>query len=565
MPENNEDLKRTIDKLARELEKNSKHLERDSKYKDRTAKDIKDLLKNLNPNELNKDIDTILKHIGTNKKGLDTRHTIETLKNEILKGLIASNPFTLIMHKLGAFEGKFNTSREDKSGLKELLNAVKNKNSTVSDSGRPNGSAASFKMQNAMVQANNIAIIVKSAKDINAPIFGGGTMNQGTTKGGTPQVGVKSNISNLVAQKSGDALSDKIIDATVKKNAAGTAIATAEAGASNGALAKMAADVAKLGTIAAPVAEAAATLLAINAVLWLIMVGVKGIMDKFGLGGGSPGGGDPGNQGKPSPNNPFRKQGISQPKDQKTEDLIQKYAKANGLDPDLVKAFIQNESGFRQNVQSPAGAIGIMQVMPNHFKKGENPYDPETNIRVGTKLLGNAMKNNNGDYLATAVDYNAGTQTRKDWQTGHDTAYGPGKKKHTNPNHKTTAHGIPLYNTGPNETYKYANNVGANYAARVADRNKSATPIVNRPGNKVVQPVKVSNEIGKNSAGSESLSQKIDAKKKMAKEDRKASAGQQIIASATPRGQISGESTNLIFGITERVHNLYANEGTVTV
>jgi soluble lytic murein transglycosylase-like protein len=44
--------------------------------------------------------------------------------------------------------------------------------------------------------------------------------------------------------------------------------------------------------------------------------------------------------------------------------LLADYARAYGLDPYLVQALAGQESGWQQNVVSPAGAIGVMQVLP---------------------------------------------------------------------------------------------------------------------------------------------------------------------------------------------------------
>jgi LysM repeat protein len=45
--------------------------------------------------------------------------------------------------------------------------------------------------------------------------------------------------------------------------------------------------------------------------------------------------------------------------------LLTQYAQAYGLDPVLVEALAWQESGWRQNVVSSAGAIGVMQILPS--------------------------------------------------------------------------------------------------------------------------------------------------------------------------------------------------------
>ena len=56
---------------------------------------------------------------------------------------------------------------------------------------------------------------------------------------------------------------------------------------------------------------------------------------------------------------------------------------------DMVQAIMMLESGGKVDAVSPAGAQGLMQVMPFHFGSGENPFDPRTNIRKGIQVLMN--------------------------------------------------------------------------------------------------------------------------------------------------------------------------------
>ncbi len=73
------------------------------------------------------------------------------------------------------------------------------------------------------------------------------------------------------------------------------------------------------------------------------------------------------------------------------DDLIRSYAGKKDLDPRLVKSVIAAESEFTAHARSPAGALGLMQVMPGTAgSMGENAralFDPEANIRAGTAYL----------------------------------------------------------------------------------------------------------------------------------------------------------------------------------
>lgn len=65
-------------------------------------------------------------------------------------------------------------------------------------------------------------------------------------------------------------------------------------------------------------------------------------------------------------------------------------ARRHGLDPELVLAVIEVESDVRPEVVSPSGALGLMQVMPEHFaRRGriEEALEIEHNIEMGCALL----------------------------------------------------------------------------------------------------------------------------------------------------------------------------------
>ena len=71
------------------------------------------------------------------------------------------------------------------------------------------------------------------------------------------------------------------------------------------------------------------------------------------------------------------------------ERLIGRYARANGLDADLVRALIYVESGGDKAAVSRRGAAGLMQLMPATAAElgVEDRFDPEENIAGGTAYL----------------------------------------------------------------------------------------------------------------------------------------------------------------------------------
>lgn len=66
--------------------------------------------------------------------------------------------------------------------------------------------------------------------------------------------------------------------------------------------------------------------------------------------------------------------------------LVIAKAEKYGLPPLLIAKVINRESSFRPHVELH-GCYGLMQVAHFHFKPGQNPYDPATNIDAGCRVL----------------------------------------------------------------------------------------------------------------------------------------------------------------------------------
>lgn len=82
------------------------------------------------------------------------------------------------------------------------------------------------------------------------------------------------------------------------------------------------------------------------------------------------------------------------------------------LDPALVHAVILAESNYRADALSPAGAIGLMQVMPDtgilYGVQAEDLHHPEKNLRAGTAFLADLLKMFGGDLELALAGYHAG-------------------------------------------------------------------------------------------------------------------------------------------------------------
>lgn len=104
-----------------------------------------------------------------------------------------------------------------------------------------------------------------------------------------------------------------------------------------------------------------------------------------------------------------RSVGTRQPVDY-VKKLIVQEAQAQGVPVDLALAVAQHESGFNNLAKSKAGAIGVMQLMPETAKGlgVTNPYDAEQNIRGGIRYLKGQLDRYNGNVQLALAAYNAG-------------------------------------------------------------------------------------------------------------------------------------------------------------
>ncbi len=89
--------------------------------------------------------------------------------------------------------------------------------------------------------------------------------------------------------------------------------------------------------------------------------------------------------------------------------LARKYSRMYGMDPRLIMAVIEVESGYEPEAISSAGAEGLMQIMPETQKElgVEKPFDPEENIEAGVRYLRRMLDRFRSVELALAA-YNAG-------------------------------------------------------------------------------------------------------------------------------------------------------------
>jgi soluble lytic murein transglycosylase-like protein len=84
-------------------------------------------------------------------------------------------------------------------------------------------------------------------------------------------------------------------------------------------------------------------------------------------------------------------------------------ARTYDLSPDLLDAVARSESGYDAKIVSPAGAIGVMQLMPATARGlGVDPWDPAQNIMGGAAHLRAQLDRFDGAIDLALAAYNAG-------------------------------------------------------------------------------------------------------------------------------------------------------------
>lgn len=111
---------------------------------------------------------------------------------------------------------------------------------------------------------------------------------------------------------------------------------------------------------------------------------------------------------------------------QKYSSEVRNASETYAIEESLLFAVIRAESNFRPNAVSPAGAVGLMQLMPLTARFIEeqagfscNLLDPAENIRAGTWYLQYLLSRFEGEREALAA-YNAGEGTVRSWLRNAD-------------------------------------------------------------------------------------------------------------------------------------------------
>lgn len=113
---------------------------------------------------------------------------------------------------------------------------------------------------------------------------------------------------------------------------------------------------------------------------------------------------------------------------------ILEYSDKNKIDPFLIAAIIKNESGFDHKAVSAAGAVGLMQIMPETGRwiaeqMGIDDYTDDalylsrTNIRMGCWYVGELEHEFKENLTLIMIAYNAGRGQTKQWMQENNWDY----------------------------------------------------------------------------------------------------------------------------------------------
>jgi hypothetical protein len=110
------------------------------------------------------------------------------------------------------------------------------------------------------------------------------------------------------------------------------------------------------------------------------------------------------------PNEDFIPMDIPTSGDDKIDQMIFRAGKEYGVDPRLIHAVAYQESRYKTEAESHAGAQGLMQMMPATAARFavEGKTGTEQNVYAGTKLLRWLLKRFDGNVQLALAGYNAG-------------------------------------------------------------------------------------------------------------------------------------------------------------
>ena len=106
--------------------------------------------------------------------------------------------------------------------------------------------------------------------------------------------------------------------------------------------------------------------------------------------------------------------------------IVEPASSRRGLSPATVYAVIRQESAFMPDARSPAGALGLMQIMPRtgrmlmrsigrKLRSRNQLLVPDLNVDLGTRYIRSLLSKTVGHFVLAAASYNAGPHRVRSW------------------------------------------------------------------------------------------------------------------------------------------------------
>ena len=107
-------------------------------------------------------------------------------------------------------------------------------------------------------------------------------------------------------------------------------------------------------------------------------------------------------------------------------DIVESASSRRGLSPAAVYALIRQESAFMPDARSPAGALGLMQIMPHtgrmlmrkagrKLRRRSQLLSPSLNVDLGTRYIQSLLSKWGGSPVLATASYNAGPHRVRSW------------------------------------------------------------------------------------------------------------------------------------------------------
>ena len=106
--------------------------------------------------------------------------------------------------------------------------------------------------------------------------------------------------------------------------------------------------------------------------------------------------------------------------------IVESASSRHGLSPATVFALIRQESAFVADARSPAGALGLMQIMPRtgrmimqtigrKWRSRNQLLVPDLNVELGTQYVRSLLSKMGGHFVLATASYNAGPHRVRGW------------------------------------------------------------------------------------------------------------------------------------------------------